>query len=171
MATPSDKLSRLRGMLGKVADTATVGGISIIGSAGEFLAERLLDELKLAWIKTVQDQNVYSAVLRDTVKASRPDYIVKLDDDNIFIDAKNLSRTTDNGGTIGFSIGCCERDRLIEAEKYFGLSVIILVWDRSDSDFTYAFSVPSEFTSSKIVMNRPCYEALFETGAFHQLKL
>jgi hypothetical protein len=164
--TPSAKLTRLRAMIGKTESAWTDQGRLLIGAAGQFLAESLFEKLESAWIKTVRHQNVYSAVLRDQVRASRPDYIVKIDEAACFIDAKNLSRTTDTTTNIGFSLGCDERDRLIAAGKYSGMEVLLVVWDRTDKDFTYGFAEPCMFDSSKIVFGRSCYEALFAPTDF-----
>lgn len=162
--TPTNRLTRLRGMLAKAANGMDEPNRALIGAGGEFLTENLFDHVGWAWIKTVQHQNVYSAVLRDTVKASRPDYLVRIDGENFFCDAKHLSRSTNTGSQIGFAIEVRERDRLLAAEAYFNVPTLLVVWDRTDTRFTFTLAKPSSFASPISVTGRSCCEALFNPG-------
>lgn len=169
MGSPSEYLTRLRGALGKEANAWTDEGKKLIGDSGEFLTENLLDKLNVAWIKTVQHENVYSDVLR-TCKVARPDYICRIGDGNFFLDSKHLSRSDVKGGVISFSIGNDEHSRLKNAQDYFGLSVIIVVWDRTDTEFTYCFSDLNIFSRTKTINGRSCLEGDFDAGEFCSLK-
>lgn len=169
MGSPSEYLTRLRGALGKEASAMTDEGKKLIGDSGEFLTENLLDKLDVAWIKTVQHENVYSNILRKG-KVSRPDYICRIDDDNFFLDSKHLTRSGENSGAISFSIGRDEHSRLKNAQDYFGLNVIIVVWDRTDTEFTYCLSDLDTFSRTKTIHGRICLEGDFSTSEVQSLK-
>ena len=169
MGSPSEYLTRLRGALGKNSSANTDQEKKLIGDSGEFLTENLLDKLNVAWIKTVQHENVYSDVLR-TNRVARPDYICRIGDGNFFLDSKHLSRSADQAEVISFSIGVDEHLRLKNAQDYFGLGVIIVVWDRTDTEFTYCFSELNTFSRPKIIHGRRCLEGDFCTSEFSALE-
>ena len=160
MGSPSDKLTRLRGELGKAANIFSDEGKKLIGDAGEFLTENLLDKSEVSWIKTVQHENVYSSILRESGIA-RPDYLVRFEADNFFLDSKHLSRTTSTRSEYGFSIGKTEHERLRKAEDHFEMPVLFIIWDRTDTKFTYLFTELNAFSTPKYISGRSCLEAIF----------
>jgi hypothetical protein len=112
----------------------------------------LLDSANIAWIKTVQHEKVYSVNLQ-AAKAARPDYLVRVDNENYLIDAKHLSQTSADGHHVSFAIGHSERDRLIEAGKVFDMPVLLIVWNRTDSIFSFVVVAPEPH---RICRSRVC---------------
>ncbi|MCX2564816.1 hypothetical protein [Acetobacter thailandicus] len=170
MGTPSKKLTKLRGLLGKKGYTNTGVGKKIIGDSGEFLTEALLDDINIPWIKTVQHENVYSSELKKN-RVARPDYICRIDECNFFLDSKNLSSSGKNDNLISFSIRKNELLRLKNAEDFFKIEVVIVVWNRTDTEFTYAFAEFNTFSREKTINGCSCLEGDFNKDEFYVLKL
>ncbi len=170
MGTPSIDLTRLRGMLGKAANAMDLKGLKAAGDAGEFLTENLLDCIPLGWIKTVQHDNVYSSVLQQT-RVARPDYLVRLEDTNFFLDAKNLKPTRKTATDFGFALGATEYSRLVNAENFFAMPIVLTIWDRADDEFTYTWATLSDFKTSIIIEKRPCLEGTFPAADVHKHNL
>ena len=100
---------------------------------------------------------------------TRPDYLVRDEACNFFLDAKNLTPTCNSGAVLKFALGKNEHQRLKNAECYFKLPIVLMIWDRSDIAFFYCLSDLSAFNISTDFNKRDCLEASFNKSEFYRL--